>query len=74
MLGGEGVLARRLEVDAAWSLHGPARGAAGNQQPNVWSGTVLDGELIVVGDRGGITDTAAAGVPGSPGQLDDALT
>jgi hypothetical protein len=52
----------------------PARGAAGNQQPNVWPGTVLDGELIVVGDRGGITDTAAAEVPGSPGQLDDALT
>jgi len=64
LLGREGVLARSLEIDAAWSLHGPARGAAGNQQPNVWPGTVLDGALIEARDRAGITDTAAVEVPG----------
>jgi hypothetical protein len=34
------------------------------KQPNMSPGTVLDGELIVVGARGGITDTAAAEIPG----------
>ena len=38
------------------------------------TGYILDAELIVVRNRGEITDTAAAEVPASPGQRDDALT